>query len=99
MAVIPFPSLMIRSVLRSRLHKTRKQRMRMVRTGLEFRMSLRCHIIRMVLQLDHLNNVSIRADTRKLHSLCLINITVFVIDLISVAMALENLLPAIKLIE
>ena len=78
------------------LDEVAEQRMRIVRAGLELRMSLRSHKPRMILDLDHLDQAVIRQGTGDDQSLLREFLTVFVVELITMAMTLLDLSLAVS---
>ena len=71
--------------------------MRMVGSGFELRMTLGSHKVRMIYHFDHLHDPFIRGTACNGHALRLKLITVFIIYLITMAMALADLLFAKEL--
>ena len=66
--------------------------MRSVRTGLKLRMSLCGHVEIIGRKLDHLNDPSVRRHSAELHAVLNKHVSVVIVDLISVAMTLGDIL-------
>ena len=62
----------------------------MVRSGFEFRMSLCSFVKRMILDLDHLYDVSVRRSTCNRHTFCGKFFTICIVDFVTMSVTLLN---------
>ena len=66
-----------------------------VRSGFQLRMSLGCDEERMILQLDHLHDTSIRGQAGEGHAMLGQDRTIIIVDLIAMTMTLMDQLFAV----
>ena len=70
-----------------------------VRSGFQFRMSLGCDEERMILQLDHLHDTSIRGQAGEGHAMLGQDCTIIVVDLIPMAVTFMDQFLAIQFVS
>ena len=70
-----------------------------VRSGFQFRMSLGCDEERMILQLDHLHDTSIRGQAGEGHAMLGQDRTIIVVNLVAMAVTFMDQFLAIQFVS